>query len=280
MKTGRIILGLSILSLVALSSSGAFAWGTQTFTFLGYGNPGIIGTNVTVTLDGSSKAVFAGRYLVKFNNSPAFNIFCVDVRHTINWNASFTTLVTLGRTTDPAYGWQSSTGFYENGPQGAPGGLASALTDLDYLPAFPSGSLDVAQRSRAVAWLGTTYLGASLTAQQAAAIQLAIWDIVQDGGDGLGTGSFQVAGNGVASLAAGYISQAVQNANWAGPDKTFYIQASRPNAAGEHLQDFIFYNPDTDIQVVPIPEPVFFQLGTLAGLGGLGIFRRRIRLQA
>lgn len=275
MRSNKLLISLLALSMLAVGSQGAFAYGTQTFTFLGYGNPGIIGTNVTISVDGTSKAVYAGRYLGKFNNSPAFNIFCVDVRHTINWNASFTTLVTLGRTMDPAYPWQPATGFYENGAQGAPGGLASALTNADYMPAFPSGSLNVVQRSRAVAWLGTTYLNASLTAQQAAAIQLAIWDIVQDGGDGLAAGTFQVSGNGVASLAPTYISEAIANANWGGPDETVFIQARRTTSAGDHLQDFIFHNPGTYVQVVPIPEPVFFQLGTLAGLGGLSLFRRR-----
>ncbi len=277
MKGKILIAGLLALSLMTACSQGAFAYGTQTFTFLGYGNPGIIGTNVTISLDGSSRAVYAGRYLGKFNDSPAFNIFCVDVRHTINWNASFTTLVTLGRTMDPAYPWQPATGFYENGPQGAPGGLASALTEADYKPVFSPGSLNVTQRSRAVAWLGSTYLSANLTAQQAAAIQLAIWDIVQDGGDGLAAGSFQVSGNGVASLAPTYISEAIANAGWGGPDETVFIQARRPLGPGDHLQDFIFHNPGTYIQVVPIPEPVFFQFGTLAGLGGLGLLRRRFR---
>ncbi len=128
------------LLAAAIAAVPAHAGPTQTFTFLGYGTPGVIGQNVKVSVDsgGSYAANYAGRYMGRFNTSSmAFSVFCVDVTHTIDWGGSYTTLALLGKTTTlPAYDWQESTGFYELTPGGAPGGVASAMTDLDYKPVY------------------------------------------------------------------------------------------------------------------------------------------------
>jgi len=251
----------------AIAAVPAHADTTQTFTFLGYSTPGVIGQNVNISLDGGVKfaANFAGRYMGRFNtSSKAFNVFCADIAHTIDWGGMYTTLAVLGKTTTlPPYAWQSATGFYELTSGGAPGGVASAMTALDYKPFYGgAGPLTTAAaRVQAAAWLGNTYLPAALTADQAAAVQIAMWDIIQDGGDGISAGSMWAKPySGTApflSLVQGYINAAA--AAPAGGDDTWFIQARRPQSPGSHYQDFIYY--------LPIPEPVFMQVGVLAALG-------------
>jgi PEP-CTERM motif len=86
---------------------------------------------------------------------------------------------------------------------------------------------DVARRSTGhglnhgpqIAWLYNTYGLSTLTdGTRAAALQLAIWDLVEDGGDGLTKGDFKyLANDPVAALASQFISEAKHHrgrANW------------------------------------------------------------------
>ena len=54
-----------------------------------------------------------------------------------------------------------------------------------------SASVDLVMNGRRAAWLMQTYLPQIANADQAAAVQVAIWDVVHDGGDGLTNGVLQ-----------------------------------------------------------------------------------------
>lgn len=265
------------LVMVALAVQ-AHADQTQSFTFVG-----IKGSTRTATINvqGSSETVYTGIYNGNLGGS-AVDIFCTDVRHAITINQTYTTLAMLGEVTAPAAGLLPYAGnyYYSAGPP-SPGaavgaGLASALIGSDY---NPSGALSAFDRSKAVAYLSDTYLANPTNASEldrAAAVQIAIWDIITDGGDGLAAGYFKssAAAFGLFTPQA-YITEALgQN-----PTSTYtrWIQAPR-TLAYAHSQDFVYKGGSSvTITELPVPEPAYFQLGALVGMGGLGLLRVRKR---
>ncbi|MCC6484191.1 MAG: hypothetical protein IT209_05020 [Armatimonadetes bacterium] len=268
--TGIALLGAAMAAVAAPSHADQ----TQLFTF----NSVKSGTKTaTISVEGSSKTVYVGLYNGTLG-SLGVDVFCTDVRHAITFNQSYTTLALLGQVTDPAAGLYSYAGnyYYSSGPANAPvgAGMASALIPADYKP---SGSLSAFDRSVAVAYLTDTYLTTAQTSVDvAAAVQMAMWDIITDGGDGLGSGYFtSSAGVFGAKSVQTYITEALGQS----PTSTFtqWIQAPR-TAAYAHAQDFV-YKGATSVTItqIPVPEPAFFQLGALVGMGGLGLFRVRVR---
>jgi hypothetical protein len=208
----------------------------------------------TVNMSDNGGATFgdfsAGRYLGSFDGGPAFYIFCIDASHVINYGNSYSAL-TAFKVTDAAAPLTSVLGgnYYL-------GGLSSALTDGDFTTTDATSAL---HRSDEAAWLIDQYLNATAATfaggasgstnlvTNLAAVQLSIWDIIQDGGDGLGTGSFRT--NGAAqttygsmvgyyeTLAAGHSSYVTPNAIW--------IQSSE-SPLGTHAQDFATNTPEPD----------------------------------
>jgi hypothetical protein len=77
--------------------------------------------------------------------------------------------------------------------------------DLDHMISLPTEYEVTPQSSSALAhgsrvsWLYRTYIGQTSTASKAAALQLAIWEVLVDDGDGFGVGSFRYNG-GLSSL--------------------------------------------------------------------------------
>jgi hypothetical protein len=164
--------------------------------------------------------------------------------------------------------------------------MSSALISGDYNAQFPGGGLTAAQRSSQTGWLADNFLladastfssglsGSTNLNDNLAAIALSIWDINQDGADGITTGQLQVDNDGqikLGSLVSYYQQQAALHSDYASQDNT-WIQGPR-DASGGHPQDVV--GPR-------VPEP-----GTLALLGVLtpalplaAIRARRRRLAA
>jgi len=274
MNKANVLKWLAIVPAIALlASSGTLAASLQPFKFLG------VDPSVSAALGG----VHVGGYVGEINGV-AYRLFCVDYNHIITFNESYQTLAALGWVTDPPApdvrptgtpdGYpdlsQESNGlwYYQNPNDSSQGaGLASALHDQDYLKnnaKLPSGSDTAAKRAAAVAWLTDNYVNVWTQSVQVP-VQLAIWDIVQYGGDYT---LINAIGGPWAAAAQGYVTQAFANSvGYTG--NAIWVQAPRSGEFSwyDHRQEFVY----------SIPEPVFFQLGALAGMAGLGLLRLRKR---
>ena len=254
-------------------ASGARAQ-TQTFTF----SSDLSGSQVvTLSQNGGQTAsqVYAGRYKGQFGSGPATNIFCVDAGHEIAVGDAYAA--------NTQYNLTGPAGALNGGYYG--GGLASALTDGD----IASVTLTTASgRAGEVAYLADTYLNASNfsgasgstdTGLNLTGLGLSVWDILQDGGDGLTSGQLRTGASdaaeygglvsyyeGVAAAHTGYTSQ---TAGW--------IQAPQSAAGGGHMQDFVYERPGVAAAPQAVPEPgtptFLFGLGLAAG--GFWLRRRR-----
>ena len=116
-----------------------------------------------------------------------------------------------------------------------------------------------------LAWMFNTYVPSFTQNWQAAAFQLAAWDIVADSGNGFATGRIQSAlttDSQVLNLAASIVAA---SANKSGTGATFY----QPTAGPRYSQTL--FNATTDSSV---PEPsTYLLIG--AGLVALSQIRRR-----
>lgn len=274
MGTARISrLVVLILALAVAAAPGTSGATLQPFQFVG------VDTSVSAILGG----VYVGGYQGKVNGV-AYRMFCVDYNHHIASSETYQTLAALGKVTAPSAPDLRPTGspdgypdlsqeptnlwYYENPNDSSQGaGLSSALHDKDYLKSnakLPSGTDTAAKRAAAVAWLTDNYVNVWTQSVQVP-VQLAIWDIVQYGGDY--TLINTIGGPWIAS-AKNYVTLAFANsAGYTG--NAIWVQAPRSGEFmwDDHRQEFVY----------SIPEPVFFQLGALAGMGGLGLLRLRKR---
>lgn len=255
---------LSVLAgaaiLLALGRPGAAQ--TQSFSFINnMSNSQIV--NISRDNGASYFNAYAGEYMGALAGGPTLNIFCTDVTHDI---AAGDTYIadTSHKVTDAA---GPLVGSYYNG------GLASAMNSSDFKP---SGSLSAAARASEVAYLSDHYLGASNTSfgnklslqQNMAAVNLSIWDIAQDGGDGLSAGSLRADGRYDSQVAA-LESQASRNSTYQSSTAD-WIQAPI-SKSGEHKQDYI--------ATAAVPEPATLPL-LLIGIAGMGIWAYRRRQAA
>ncbi|BCW99899.1 MAG: hypothetical protein KatS3mg024_2726 [Armatimonadota bacterium] len=262
-----------ILAVAVAAAPGASGAALQPFKFLG------VDTSVSAILGG----VYVGGYRGEINGV-AYRMFCVDYNHHIAGNETYQTLAALGRVTDASAPDLRPTGtpdgypdlsqepnnlwYYENPNDSSQGaGLSSALHDRDYLASnatLPSGTDTAAKRAAAVAWLTDNYVNVWTQSVQVP-VQLAIWDIVQYGGNYT---LINAIGGSWAASAQSYVQLAFANsANYTG--NAIWVQAPRSGEFSwyDHRQEFVY----------SIPEPVFFQMGALAGMGGLGLLRLRKR---
>lgn len=141
--------------------------------------------------------------------------------------------------------------------------------DYDSTPILPRAS----RNEDRVAWLFVNELPNVTTSQMGQAMQLAIWDIVHDGGDGLGAGRIQASGNTnsvVVQAVQGYLSLSVGRSSYLA---SIYLNASMQT--GEPAQAFIGApQPSMDTQV---PEPSSLIMLSTAGLilmGARGLISR------
>lgn len=295
----RLLLLGSALTVLGFTPHSAQA-ATQFFTFLGTDQ----GLSVQISTDGSAhySSATAGRFNGKLGNV-AHTVFCTDVSHLIGTGSAFETLVNLGKITDAANILNAAHEFYEKTP-GVGAGMASALeaglttvngnsntSVTDYLAISDSQSLGAAgaqARASEAAYLIDSYLNATAgtfssgasgqtdLATNLGGVQLALWDIVQDGGDGiLGAGNFRAKSFGTLSdtatsnLVNYYLNQAKAHSSYTGD--AVWIQALRTVVLSDvpHDQDFT-YTPHA-----AIPEPAFVQCSVFLILGGIGLRRLR-----
>jgi hypothetical protein len=107
--------------------------------------------------------------------------------------------------------------------------------------------------------LWTTYQPIVDTANESAAFQLAVWEIVEDNTDNLNAGNFRVSSpTDVKTLASAWLS-------------TVYAQNS---ALPLNSQLVVLSNPNKQDQITLVPSPA---TGVLAGLGALALRSRRRR---
>jgi hypothetical protein len=268
------------------------------------------GTSSVVYLNGVSSGVYAGEYAATFNGT-SINIFCTDFTHEISdgnhypANSDYSATAAAGPlTANPSL---TTDGYYD-------GGLASAITQIDYDANVGAGTMSVTQRAHEVAYLANTYLGDSnftgslsgytSTNANLAGVSLAIWDIIQDGGDGLASGNGSVDLNDTTSswtaadysefvtLGDYYENQALNAYNANGGSDLYsnvdWLQAPRTmnsNGTGNttsnnghysHLQDYVTNSTDIiPLHTSPAPEPSFSMLLlSFILIGGAIRFRR------
>lgn len=265
-KTSLWLAGAA-LALVLGGAQGARA---QTFTF----SSDLSGSKVvTLSQDGGKTNFqgYAGRYKGQLGSGPVTNIFCVDIGHEIH----------VGDT------YAANTQYDITGAAGAlgggyySGGLASALTDGD----IASVTLTEAnRRASEVAFLADNYLnatsfsgasGSTDTGNNLTGLGLSVWDILQDGGNGLTAGQVQTGASdagvygglvsyyeGLASAHAGYTSR---TAGW--------MQAPQASL-GQHMQDYVYEKPASP-QAVPEPGVSAFLSSLSLVAGGFWLRRKR-----
>ena len=118
-----------------------------------------------------------------------------------------------------------------------------------------------ANNAAKISWMYDQLAGGVTNATQGSALQLAIWDVLTDNGDGLGSGNFLASGVSadVFNQAGAYLDFA-RTFNGVGGDASFYEAVNHP---GGRYQDLVGK---------PVPEPATI-LG-LMGLAGIALRRR------
>lgn len=128
------------------------------------------------------------------------------------------------------------------------------------------------QEDRA-AWLFVNHFAAVTTVAQGQGIQLAVWDIVHDGGDGLAAGAIRASVNtpvGVQQLWQDYLTLSLGQSSFAA---SIYYNWSGPQIPAQHLLSAFQPNSQT-----PVPEPVTWAM-TAGALGALAVAKRPGRPQ-
>ncbi len=246
---------------------------TQTFTFIGSGDSKV----VTLTDNGGASHIdgYAGRYKGQLGAAPVTNIFCVDLSHEIHNNDTYTANTQYNITSAPVTGL---TGNYYAG------GMASALTNGDLAAVTVT---QASARSSEVAWLADNYLnansfsgasGSTDLTDNLTAINLSIWDIVKDGGDGINAGQMQAQAKdpgGYLGLTGYYEGLASSHQNY-NSSTAMWIQAPQ-TTLGNHLQDYVYENnnPTPPVQAVPEPGMPTFLFCLSLVVGGLWLRLRR-----
>lgn len=134
---------------------------------------------------------------------------------------------------------------------------------LDTVEVTPLSGSQINQGER-LAWMFNSYVPAVTQSWQAAAFQLAAWDIVADGGDGLGTGRIQSASTTNAQILAAASALVAASLGKSDANGIFY----QPTAGPRYSQT-LFEAVDN-----PVPEPSTYLLMGV-GLLALSQLRRR-----
>ncbi len=214
----------------------------------------IASVSVSTNSGTSFAATSAGRFKGTFNGVQT-NMFSNDVVDALSFGSGYTANVGFN-ITDVGGGLVSS--YYQ-------GGLASIMTNGD-ITTVSAGV--AATRSSEIAYLADTYLsstastftslgsGSTSLLTNLVALQLAQWDLAQDGGDGLSAGTTRVNGADLTtygSIVNFFETQAASHSTYVG--KADFIQG--PTASiGNHAEFF----------TAVVPEP-----GTYAMIAGMSV---------
>jgi hypothetical protein len=142
------------------------------------------------------------------------------------------------------------------------------LAHFDYLPASYQVAVDstpsTLPNGARIGQIYNTYASQVNSADSGVALQLAIWDVLVDGGDGLDNGSFKASGYSGDALTSyiAILSTPLGNASTA---SSYFVALSHPDGKN---QDLIGPYQGTG----PVPEPTTM---AVLGLGALGLLRRR-----
>ncbi len=266
--TARISLSLGMVGMWSVFSAlKAEAANIQTFHFL---NDTSETAGISYSNDGGANfnSASAGRYKATLNGGPNIYVFCVDLTHHIGFGDSYQADLDY-RMTDAA-GYLSGSYYL--------GGIGSAMTPSDY--GITVTGAEAQKRADMAAYLLDTYLNASSfpgvsgstsLLDNLVALQLAEWDILQDGGNGISTGTFQLDSGGITnynSLVNYYEGVASLHNTYVSLTDT-WIQAPIAND-GSHIQNFA-----TNRANVPEPGTAANILGIVITGGGYLIKKRR-----
>lgn len=271
----------------------------QTFTFLN------LDQTTTVGLTGHGNAT-VGRYNGKLTLPTTKNVFlyCTDLTHNVGFGQQYSTLVNLGALDQapPQTLKTVGTGTYYQDLLANGAGMASALVvSNDYLTTAVTNPVAL-QRASQVSLLVDSFLNASTgtpftaalgttgytLAQYHGAVQVAVWEIIQDGYTASSTtwdtdGGFLTRSSATAfsnlgklgsdadgeSLVKKILDYSLTGTSYASTDNR-WIQSERSlSNPDSHPQDFAF----TDH--APIPEPAFYQMAGMLMMGGVAFARVR-----
>lgn len=237
----------------------------DTFTFL----RGDANSNaVNISADGGAHFIngWTGVYqgqLTTPQGVKTVNLFCTDINHDVYPGNTYQIDLSHNLTDAAGSLYTSGGNTYYNG------GLASVLASGDfgaihYDPSQPASATNVSwsQRASQAAWLAdqfqnaTQYSGASGTtdsSKNASAVNMAIWDIVQDGGDGIHVGNGKVVTDAsgftnYSNLVNYYEVQAAAHSDYTSTTAKFAQSPLYQNVTGGHYQDFIYST------AMPTPE--------------------------
>ena len=113
--------------------------------------------------------------------------------------------------------------------------------DLDHWNALPSSypvdvlSTDLLTNGQRIAYLYNTYAATVTNSTMGAALQLAIWDVLIDNGDGLGSGNLKsTISGGILSQANSYIATSAGQVGYAS-----WLKATGHGTHGDRYQDLV-----------------------------------------
>lgn len=250
---------LLIVVVSIATSVPALATVNPVFTITGDASGGNVNITNDNQLSTAPESVYAGTMNATLNGQ-AVTVFCVDPNHVYTaLNAVQTSLLTA-----PVSSGTNSNGYYNGGLGTYIGNNSGATEDASNLAAVSAGT-----RQDEVAYLMDNYMkSAAASNVNGEALQLAIWDIITNGGDKTSdtpyTGNF--SSNATGSTLADfdtYLKDAASQGNYTSND-VVWIQASTtlcPNA-----QDFAY--------IVPEPNVTAF-LFSLTLAGGFMFYQKR-----
>lgn len=151
------------------------------------------------------------------------------------------------------------------------------LGDSGSSPLAPS----LARHEDRVAWLYLNQLGTVTTSNRGLAFQIAIWDIVHDGGDGLGSGTIQSCSSQIfpdltptqMTLINNYLTVSAGQSATGGVSIYHNVNLSTGDPAQNLIGAF------SAAELNPVPEPATFGLMAL-GAAGLLVVRRWRKAQS
>ncbi len=261
-KINKVLVSAGLLSLVAVAPVKAQT--LRSFVLVNDQSE-VSSINVSENSGSTFQNVNAGRYKGTLNGVQV-NIECNDLTHGINFGSGYTANVQYN-ITSPAGTISSS--YYQ-------GGLASVLMNGDYTTV---STPEANKRASEHAWLidnfinstAATYAGGASGSTNLnvnlAAFQLAIWDINQDGGDGMSAGNLQL-GASSASYATEvnyFETLAAAHQTYSSTNDTFIQGPS--TGIGAHAQFFS----------AVVPEPSTYAMMAGMAIAGAAMLRKRSR---